>query len=197
MVALLPLFYICNHCHGQIWHGCSAKDYSLPGQTPVMAFDQPLFALAEYVQWSWPLSLGEDGFVVMFGGLHIEMVLWSTISDFLDCSGWTVALCKASVATAGVADSFLKVSHLTRTRCSHQIVALVLSKLHQEAWESVRAENEEVSFEEWKQTMIKNCPTFQYWDIVFEFEILALVFIHAHCTNDFNLYLESLKALTL
>ena len=29
VVALLPLFYICNHCHGQTWHECSAKDYSL------------------------------------------------------------------------------------------------------------------------------------------------------------------------
>ena len=90
------------------------------------------------------------------------MALWNTIGDFLDCSGWTAALCEASVATAGVADSFLKVSHLTRTRRSHQITALVLSKLQQEAWESVRAENEEISSEEWKQTMIKNCPTFQY-----------------------------------
>ena len=88
------------------------------------------------------------------------MTLWSTIGDFLDCSGWTAALCEAGVATAGVADSFLKVSHLTRTRRSHQITALALSKLQQEAWESVRAENEEVLFEEWKQTMIKNCPTF-------------------------------------
>ena len=112
-----------------------------------MVFDQPLFALAKYVQWSWPQSLGEDGFVVMFGGLHIELVLWSTIGDFLDCSGWTAALCEASVATAGVADSCLKVSHLTRTRCSHQITALVLSKLQQEAWESVRAENEGILVE--------------------------------------------------
>ena len=64
-------------------------------------------------------ALGEDVFVVMFGGLHIEMALWSTIGDFLDCSGRTAALCEAGVATAGVADSFLKVSHLTRTRRSH------------------------------------------------------------------------------
>ena len=63
--------------------------YLNPVQTPVMAFDQPLFALAKYVQWSWPQSLGEDGFVVMFGVLHIEVALWSTIGDFLDCSGWT------------------------------------------------------------------------------------------------------------
>jgi len=53
-----------------------STDYLNTGQIPVMAFDQPLFALAKYVQWSWPLSHGEDSFVVMFGGLHIEMALW-------------------------------------------------------------------------------------------------------------------------
>ena len=80
-----------------------------------MAFDQPLFAHAKYVQWSWPQLLGEGFFVVMFGGLHIEMALWSTTGDFLDSSGWTTALCEADIATSGVADSFLMVSHLTRT----------------------------------------------------------------------------------
>lgn len=56
-----------------------ATNYLNPGQIP---FDQPLFALAKYVQWSWPQSLGEEHFVVMFGGLHIEMALWSTIGGF-------------------------------------------------------------------------------------------------------------------
>ena len=85
-------------------------DYLNPGQIPAMAVDQPLFALAKYAQWSWPQTLGEDKFVVMFGGLHIEMAIWDTIGDFLDCSGWTAALCEAGVATSGIADSFLKAS---------------------------------------------------------------------------------------
>ena len=56
-----------------------------PNHTPVMVFDQLLFTLAKYVQWSWPqFSLGEQSFFVMLGGLHIEMALWSTIGDFLD-----------------------------------------------------------------------------------------------------------------
>ena len=48
---------------------------------------------------------------------------------FFDRSGWTTALREAGIATAGV----LKVSHLTRTRRSHQITALVLSMLQQDA----------------------------------------------------------------
>ena len=46
-----------------------------PGQTPVIAFGQPLFALAKYVQWQRFETRGEESMVVKFGGLHIEMVL--------------------------------------------------------------------------------------------------------------------------
>ena len=104
-------------------------DYLHLGQIPVMAVDQPLFALAEYAQWTWPQTLGEDKFVVMFGGLHIEMDIWDTIGDFLHCPGWTAALCEPGVTTSGIADSFLKASHLTRTRRAHQITALTLLSL--------------------------------------------------------------------
>ena len=52
----------------------------------------------------------------MLGGLHTEMALWSTLGDILDGSGWTEAMAESEVATSGVADSFLKCSHLTRTR---------------------------------------------------------------------------------
>ena len=46
-----------------------------PGQIPVITFDQPLFALAKFVQWKWPNTHGERLQVVMLGGLHIEMAL--------------------------------------------------------------------------------------------------------------------------
>lgn len=87
-----------------------------PNQVPVITVDQPLFALAKLVQWKWPVSHGEQGYVVMLCGLHIEMALWSTLGDLLDKSGWTTALGEAEVASSGVADSFLKATHLTRTR---------------------------------------------------------------------------------
>lgn len=44
-------------------------------QTPVLTADQPLFALAKQIQWTWPDTLGEDHFVIMLGGLHIEMAV--------------------------------------------------------------------------------------------------------------------------
>ena len=57
-----------------------------------------------------------NAYVIMLGDLHIEMALWSVHGDLLHGSGWTGALSKADVASSGVADSFLKATHLTRTR---------------------------------------------------------------------------------
>ena len=46
-----------------------------PGQIPVLATDQPLFALAKQIQWTWPDALGENHFIIMFVGLHNEMAI--------------------------------------------------------------------------------------------------------------------------
>ena len=41
-----------------------------PGQVPVIAMDQPLYAVAKRIQWNWKERYGEQKFVIMFGGLH-------------------------------------------------------------------------------------------------------------------------------
>ena len=41
----------------------SAVEHLHPGQTPVITFDQPLYALAKQIQWKWPEDYGEDKFV--------------------------------------------------------------------------------------------------------------------------------------
>ena len=118
--ALLPLFYEKAATPAMVKHGMNvlkqAIEFVNPGQIPVLAVDQPLFALAKMVQWKWENTHGEDKYVIMFGGLHLEMALWNTLGDLLASSGWTTALAEAEVATPGVAESFLKVSHLKRTR---------------------------------------------------------------------------------
>ena len=50
-----------------------AVNFLNPGQVPVITFDQPLFTIAKQIQWKWPDVYGEDKFVIIFGGLHIEM----------------------------------------------------------------------------------------------------------------------------
>ena len=97
-----------------------------PGQTPVITFDQPLFALAKLVQWNFPATHGEGQYVAMLRGLHTEMALCNVLGDLLEGSGWTLALSKAEVSSAGTAQSLLNAAHLTRTRHNHQVTLLTL-----------------------------------------------------------------------
>ena len=70
-----------------------------PGQTPVIAADQPLYALLKQIQWEWP-EYGEDKFVIMFGGLHIEMAALKSLGTLLEDSGWTSAIVEAGLASS-------------------------------------------------------------------------------------------------
>ena len=134
--------------------------------------------------------------MVMFGGLHIEMALWNSIGEFLEGSGWTNALSEAGVATSGTADSFLKASHLTKTRHVHQITVLALNILQKEAFELMKGRGGiGEDFNKWKGDMIKESPTFQYWNLILEFELHVLMFIRAHRTRNFELYVKTLEAL--
>ena len=117
---MLPLFYEKASTPAMIKHGMDVLKIAIkflnPAQIKVMAVDLPLFALAKMVQWKWLDTHGEDKYVLMFGGFHSEMALQSTLGDLLEGSGWTTALVVAEIASSGVAESFLKTSHLTRTR---------------------------------------------------------------------------------
>ena len=65
---------------------------------PVIAFDEPLYALTKFTQWNWQDTHGEGKFIAMFGGLHIEMAMWKTYGDYLEGSGWTNAFTQTGIA---------------------------------------------------------------------------------------------------
>ena len=58
-----------------------------PGQVPVIAADQPIYAVAKQIQWYWPEQYGEDKLVIMFGGLHIKLAALRSIETLLRDSG--------------------------------------------------------------------------------------------------------------
>ena len=199
LTQLLPLFHEKAATAAMIKHGMNvirwSTDFLNPGQIPVVAFDAPLYALAKFTQWNCPDTHGEGKFIVMFGGLHIEMAMWTTYGDYLGGSGWTNALTEAGIASSGTADSFLKASHLTRTRHAHQVTALALAKLQEDAFLRTEGAHNDEARESWRQEMIQKSPTFQYWYTVLKMELLGLIFIRSHREGNFSLYVESLKAL--
>lgn len=196
--ALLPLFHEKADSPAMIKHAMnilkSITQYLNPGQIPVLACDCPIFANSKYIQWKWPANYGEDKIIIMFGGLHLEKAMWTALGDLLSHSGWTNALTDSGISSAGTSDSFLKSSHITRSRHAHQLTALALSKLQIEAYNQNQKQDGE-SFHTWREDMIRKSPTFQFWDLVLQTEIEILIFIRAHRTKDFDLYVESLKDL--
>ena len=103
-----------------------------------------------------------------------------------------MALTDAGIATSGTANSFLKSSHLTRTRHAHQTTCVALHELQQQAFVFL-ADGE--SFEQWRKDMVKESPTFQYWDTILFIEISVLIFVRAHQEKNFPLYVEALESI--
>ena len=165
-----------------------------PGQVPVIAFDQPLFAVAREIQWNWSDLYGEKKFVVMFGGLHIEMAFLKVIGGWLEGSGWTTVLADANVATTGTAESFIKVSSVTRSRRAHQVTACSLFILLQKAYtkykDGVVNKDDIISFESWCAWQVSATPQFQYWYTALQLELLLLVFLKSLRVADFHLYVD-------
>jgi len=202
--ALLPLFQESAHTVAMIRHSMDvvkrAVEHLNPGQTPVLTFDQPLFALAKQIQWKWPEKYGQDMFVIMFGGLHIEMAALKTIGDWLENSGWAQALVQAEITTAGIADSLHKASHVMRTRRAHQITAAALYILQHRAYDHysvtcTRDNQTQMNFETWCDERKLNCPQFHYWATTMELELCILTYVRSLREANFSMYLDVLTEL--
>ena len=95
------------------------------------------------------------------------MASLATIGDLLDGIGWTHALAQANIATPGTVESFLKTTHVTRTRHAHQVTASALSILLHTVYDAYSCEKSEPKmFDEWCDVS----PQFQYWLTIMRLE---------------------------
>ncbi|KAL8624293.1 hypothetical protein ACOMHN_034016 [Nucella lapillus] len=175
----------------------NAVKFLNPGQNPVIACDQPLFALAKQIQWRHRDLYGESRMTVVLGGLHTEMAFLKALGSLLRDSGWTDVLVQAGVTTVGTADSFLSASHVTKTRHAHQLTVCALYQLMNAAYEQYRlscqALGEEIMpLDEWKVGMTENSPTFHIWALIMQLEVLLLAFLSSVRSGDFMLYQQTI-----
>lgn len=89
---ILPMFRDSAHTKAMVKHRMDVIKKSTlflnPSQeSTILVLDQPLFALAKKIQWENQKDCGEDTFVIMMGGLHIEMFFLEILGQFLDESG--------------------------------------------------------------------------------------------------------------
>lgn len=124
------------------------------------------------------------------------MAALKLFGDLLESSGWTGALEQAGVATAGTADSFLKASHVTRTRRAHQITASTLYILLHKAYNQYTENATNVlSLDDWVTEMVATCPHFHFWNLILHLELTVMHFIRAIREGDFQLYIETLTSI--
>lgn len=187
--ALLPLLRDQAHDVATVKHAMDkiqeAITFLNPNQSPVMTADQPLFALAKQIQWSWPEKYGH--FVIILGGLHIEMATLKMMGNLLQRSGWTAAIQHSGIATAGTADSFLHAACVTKTRMVHQVTACTLYKLLKAAFEDDTS-GDDISFEQWCITKSAQQPTFKFWFMILELQLIYFAFVFSFREGDFEIY---------
>ena len=163
-------------------------------QTPVIAMDQPLFAIAKEIQWEKADLYREEKYVVMMGGLHLEMASLKMVGHWLDKSGWDSALVQADITTRGRADGILKAAHITRSRYAHQVSACALYILQRKAYKEFTAghESSNIAFETWVQEKSDDHPHFQFWATVLELELTILELVRFIREGNFHLFVEAL-----
>ena len=141
--------------------------------------------MAKQVQWHWPEQYGDDKFIIMFGGLHIEMAALKV---------------EAGLASSGTAESFLTASSITRTHQIHQITACSLYQLLKAAYtdyckETAKNSEELLSFDAWCEKRKPESPHFQFWHLVLSMELAILLLIRSSREGNFSLHCQSLAEL--
>ena len=101
----------------------------------------------------------------------ICLVLENLVSSLgNDGSGWTSSLVAAEVAAGGVADSFVKATHFTRTRRAHQVNSACLS-----IPKTLEGSQEPLQFTDGVNKMSKDRPQFLFWNKVIFLELCFAV----------------------
>jgi len=135
----------------------------------------------------------------MFSGFHTELAALKALGSWIEDSGWTSVLVQAGVTTPGAADSFLKSSHVSRTRHAHQVAAAALYILMDKAYKTYREgvdEGEEPkSFSDWREQAELESPQSHYWALTLHFQLTILIFALSLREENFQLYKDACKSL--
>ena len=94
------------------------------------------------------------------------------------------------MASPEAADSFLKASHVTRTRRAHQITACSLYILLQRVY-SEQGQNG-ISLVDWWADNAASSSHVQFWSIILLLELLVMIYLRSIREADFQLYVHAL-----
>ena len=126
------------------------------------------------------------------------MVMLGCLGDWLQDSGWTIALSNSGVTTSGN-DSLLSGHDVAATKYVHQVTACTLYNLMKQAFQQPKCdtgrEQRNLTLEQWREQMELLYPQFQFWSITLKMQMDYLLFLHSVESRKFSLYVHSLGKL--
>jgi len=112
--------------------------------------------------------------------------------------GWIKSLVQATVATSGVAASFIHASHVKRTRYAHTVTAAALFISLKRCYASHVKQNSDgivLDFDSWCSESQNLSVQFKFWYTAKQLEMLASSFIRSLREGNFELYVDCLRNL--
>ena len=143
----------------------------------------------------------EDNLIIILRELHIEISALNMLGVWLEDSGWVEAVVQSKIASAGTADSFLKVSHVTRTGHVHQVTATTLHILAKRACtrfvELQEPGNHTKSLNDWCTQKCQKISQLQFWYSTLLLELVILSNVRSLGEGNFELYIDFMTHLAL
>ena len=101
---------------------------------------------------------------------------------------------------SGTANSFLRASHVLRTRRAHQVTAAALYILQHRAYNhyclgETRDAEDLPEFKDWCHQTGEDIPQFHYWATVLELELLVLVYVRSLRQRSLMMHVDALTQL--
>ena len=169
-----------------------AIDALNPSQVTVDTSDQPLYALSRWLQQVFPDSLGPGKYLPMFSGLHIGKLLLEIHGQLIAGSALAQFLDQAKVSITGAGNVVVNVSQITSARYLLQVCLCAEYKAMRVVFDSSESTDD---IQDWMEKKASESPMFHYSEMIFDLQILILMFIRSERERDFALYVQVLKSI--
>ena len=170
----------------------NAIDKLNPGQVTTDTSNQSVFAFSRRFQQMFSDSLGSRKYPPMFGGFHIQKVLLEIHGQFF-AGSWLAQFpdqVKASITGAG--NVVVNVSQIIRVWYLLQVCFYAEYKTMRVVFESSESTHDIL---DWMEEKASEYPMIHYWKMIFDLQILVLMFIWSKREPDFAFYVQVLKSI--
>ena len=162
-----------------------------PDQVIVDTSDQPVYAISRRLQEMFPDTIGPGKYLPMFGGLHIEKLLLEIHGQLIAGSGLSQFLDRADISITGAGNVALNVPQITSARYLLQVCLCAEYKAMKLVFDCNESSQDLL---DWMENQASESPMFNYWKIIFDFQVLILMFIRSERERNFPLYIQILKS---